>query len=134
MQINNPRSSTKYQILTFLIAAVWLANGLFCKVFNLVPRHQQIVAAILGEQHARAFTLTIGIAETAMAIWIISGIWPRLNAVAQILVIATMNTVEFILLPSLLLWGRWNAFFAFLFILLIYYKEFYLTSKLTVQP
>jgi hypothetical protein len=127
-------SKAKYQILTFLIAMVWLANGLFCKVFNLVPRHQQIVATILGEQHARAFTFMIGIAETAMAIWIISGIWPRLNAVLQILAIAIMNTLEFILVPNLLLWGHANAFFALLFILLIYYKEFYLNRKLAVQP
>ena len=122
-----------YQTLNNLIAAVWLVNGLFCKVLNLVPRHQQIVARILGEEHARSFTLLIGILETIMAAWIISRIWPRLNAVVQILVVAIMNTLEVILVPDLLLWGRFNAFFAFLFILLIYYKEFYLTRKLAVQ-
>ena len=122
-----------YQILNFLIAIVWLANGLFCKVLNLVPRHQQIVARILGEDYARAFTLSIGLAETAMAIWIFSGVWSRLNAIVQIVVIATMNTIEFFLAPDLLLWGRANAFFAFLFILLIYYKEFHLTRKSAVQ-
>lgn len=122
-----------FQILNFLIAIVWLVNGLFCKVLNLVPRHQQIVARILGEDHSRAFTLSIGLAETAMAVWIFSSIWSRLNAVVQILVIATMNTIEFILAPDLLLWGRLNALFAFLFILLIYYKEFYLTRKIAVQ-
>ena len=122
----------RYLILNYLIAAVWLVNGLFCKVLNLVPRHQQIVARILGEDHARTFTFAIGVSETMMAIWIISRIWPRLNAVVQILVIATMNTLEFILVPDLLLWGRFNALFAFLFILLIYYKEFYFTRKLAV--
>jgi hypothetical protein len=30
---------TGYQLLNYLIAAVWLVNGLFCKVLNLVPRH-----------------------------------------------------------------------------------------------
>ena len=40
---------TTHQVLHYLIAAVWLANGLFCKVLNLVPRHQQIVARILGK-------------------------------------------------------------------------------------
>ena len=123
----------KYLTLNYLIAAVWLVNGLFCKVFNLVPRHQQIVASILGEDHARVFTLMIGLAETGMAIWIISGLWPRVSAIVQILVIAAMNTLEFILVPDLLLWGRANAFFAFFFILLIYYKEFYLNKKLAVQ-
>ncbi len=39
---------TRNQILNYLIAAVWIANGLFCKVLNLVPRHQEIVARIIG--------------------------------------------------------------------------------------
>jgi hypothetical protein len=124
----------KYQILTYLIATVWLINGLVCKGLNLVPRHQEIVARILGDDHARALTLLIGLAETAMAIWIVSGIPARINAISQILVIATMNTLEFFLVPDLLLWGRANAFYAFLFILLIYYKEFHLHKQLVLQP
>jgi len=118
-----------YRTINFLIAAVWLANGLFCKVLNLVPRHRQIVGAILGQHHAGFFTVTIGTAEIFMTAWILSGIKPRLNAVTQIIIIAIMNTVEFILVPGLLLWGRFNAFFAFLFILVIYYNEFILNKR-----
>ena len=97
----------------------------------MVPRHQQIVAQILGTSHARLFTVLIGMAEIIMAIWILSGIWPRLNAITQIVVIATMNTLEFLLVPNLLLWGRANAFFAFIFILIIYYNGFRLNKKFT---
>ncbi len=32
-----------HNFLSILIAAVWLVNGLVCKVLNLVPRHEQIV-------------------------------------------------------------------------------------------
>ncbi|HTL80448.1 MAG TPA: DoxX-like family protein [Bacteroidia bacterium] len=117
------------QILTILISLVWLVNGLVCKMLNLVPRHRAIVGRILGMQHAVLFTFTIGIAEVLMSIWIISGILARLNAITQMLVIATMNIIEFILAPDLLLWGRWNAFFAFLFILLIGYNEFVLRKR-----
>lgn len=113
------------RVLNFLIAAVWLVNGLVCKVLNLVPRHQQIVARIIGGTHAGVLTRLIGAAEIAMGIWILSGIKPRLNAITQAVVIATMNTLEFLLAPDLLLWGRFNALFAFLFILLILYNEFY---------
>ena len=120
---------TTHKLINYLIAAVWIANGLFCKVLNLVPRHQQIVARILGNDHSRLFTLLIGLSETLMAIWIISGIRTRLNAVTQIIVIATMNSLEFFLVPDLLLWGRFNALFAFLFILLIFYNEFSLNKK-----
>jgi len=123
----------KHQILNFLIAAVWLINGLFLKVLNLVPRHQQIVARISGYDDARFLTLTIGILETAMAVWILNKIFSRLNAVVQISVVVFMNTLEFILVPELLLWGKFNAFFALLFTLLIFYNEFYLNWKLFLK-
>ena len=118
-----------HTLLTYCIAMVWMANGLFCKVLNLVPRHEQIVARILGEAYARPLTLAIGLAEIGMAIWILSRIKPRLNAVTQMAVVATMNTLEFFTVPDLLLWGKLNAFFAFLFVLLIYYHEFHLNKK-----
>ena len=120
---------TIHKILTYFIATVWVANGLFCKVLNLVPRHQEIVARILGNEHSRLMTILIGLSETLMTVWILSGIKTRLNAATQILVIATMNTLEFILVPDLLLWGKANSIFAFLFILLIYYNEFRLNKK-----
>jgi uncharacterized protein YqjF (DUF2071 family) len=119
----------KRKILNYLIAGVWIANGLFCKVLNLVPRHQEIVARILGTAHAEVFTRAIGFAEIAMAVWILSGFKSKLNAITQVLVIGTMNSVEFIMAPDLLLWGRFNALFAFLFILVILYSEFYLSLK-----
>jgi hypothetical protein len=117
------------KLLNYCIAAVWLANGLFCKVLNLVPRHQQIVARILGEQYSAMLTKAIGVAEIAMAAWIVTGIWPRLNAITQIAIIAIMNVLEFILVPDLLLWGRLNILFACLFILVIWYNTFYLRLK-----
>jgi hypothetical protein len=117
--------------LTYFIALVWLINGLFCKVLDLVPRHQEIVGRILGPSHARSVSVLIGLAETAMAVWILSGIYKRLNAVLQITVIASMNTLELFIAPDLLLWGKANAFFAFLFLLLIYYHQFHLNRKTT---
>jgi hypothetical protein len=113
-------------LLNYFIAAVWLANGLFCMVLDLVPRHRAIVARILGPVHAMAITKAIGFAEIGMTIWILSGFQSRLNAIIQILVVATMNILEFALAPDLLLWGRANAIIAALFILLIYVKEFML--------
>jgi hypothetical protein len=117
------------KLLNYCIAAVWLANGLFCKVLNLVPRHQQIVARILGEQYSAVLTKAIGFAEISMAVWIVAGIWHRLNAITQIVVIAIMNVLEFILVPDLLLWGRLNLLFAAMFILVIWYNAFYLKLK-----
>jgi len=120
---------TGHKLLNYFIATVWIVNGLFCKVLNLVPRHQKIVGQILGDYYSRPLTILIGLSEMGMAIWILSGLWIRLNAVTQILVIATMNILEFVLVPDLLMLGKANSIFAFLFILLIYYNEFHLNKK-----
>jgi len=120
----------KHQILNCFIASVWLINGLFCKVLHLVPRHQEIVAGIIGYDHAKLLTVLIGISEIEMAVWILVGAYSKLNALAQILIIACMNAMEFVLVPDLLLWGKANAFFALLFIILIFYNEFHLNRKL----
>ena len=118
-------------VLHYLIALVWLINGLVCKVLNFVPRHQEIVARILGAEYSFVFTKMIGIAEIVMVIWILSGFLRKLNVVTQMAVIATMNVLEFLLAPDLLLWGRFNIVFAFMFVGLIYYHGFVLTKKTT---
>lgn len=64
-----------------------------------------------------------------MAVWILSAYKTRLNGIAQIAVVATMNTLEFILVPDLLLWGKLNSLFAFIFISVVYYNELYLNKK-----
>ncbi|MEV4881547.1 DoxX-like family protein [Chitinophaga ginsengisegetis] len=106
------------------IALVWMINGVFCKVLNYVPRHQLIVARILGETHAALLTRTIGILEAGMAIWILSRIKSRWCALAQILLVAAMNVIEFIAAPDLLLFGRINIIIAAVFIFIIYRNEF----------
>lgn len=116
-------------VLHYLIALVWLINGLVCKVLNFVPRHQEIVARILGAEYAFVLTKMIGIAEIVMVIWILSGFLRKLNVITQMAVIATMNVLEFLLAPDLLLWGRFNIVFAFLFVGLIYYRGFVLGDR-----
>jgi hypothetical protein len=124
-----------HKTITFFIAVVWLINGLFCKVLNVVPRHEEIVQRVLSLDRSSAYFITtlIGFSEILMAIWIISRIRPRLNAIAQIIIVATMNALEFILVPDLLLWGKFNSIFAFLFMVVIYYNEFYLNKKTSKQ-
>lgn len=112
-----------YTVVKYGISAVWLINGLFCKILCFVPRHRQIVAEILGHLNASCFTVLIGIAEVLMFTWIISGIRSRLNAIVQVIVIMSMNILELILAPGMLLWGRMNSVFALLFCALILYNE-----------
>lgn len=115
--------------VTLCIAGVWVANGLFCKVLNLVPRHAEIVARIIGEDYSGPLTVLIGCSEIVMAIWILSGFKSRINALMQIVVVGTMNILEFMLASDLLLWGKLNALFAFMFVLVVYFNEFYLNKK-----
>jgi len=120
----------KYNLINWLIALIWFINGLICKVLNFVPRHEAIVANILGESFSRPLTILIGLAELLMAIWIVSGIKPKWNAITQITVIGTMNILEFFLALDLLLWGRLNLYFALGLMLGIYLNEFVIRRKL----
>ncbi len=117
-----------HKILTYLIAAVWLINGLFAKVLNFVPRHEEIVSRILGDSYSHIFIKAIGIAEIFMVIWILSRIKSRLNAATQIIIIAAMNIIEFVFARDLLLFGRANIVIALIFIAVIYYNEFVLNK------
>lgn len=112
--------------LTAFIASVWAFSGLFCKALNWIPRHQQIVSRILGEQHAVLWTKTIGVAEVCFAVWVLSGIKSEFCAVLQILLVLTMSIIEIVVVPDLLLFGRANSLFAMLFVGLVYYNEFVL--------
>ena len=125
----------KHKLITFLIALVWIVNGFICKLLGLVSRHEEIVERISSFDRSSAYfaTLGIGFLEILMAIWILSNYKARLNAIIQIIIIALMNILEFILAPDLLLWGKLNSVFAFLFIVLIYYNEFHLNDKKTYQ-
>ncbi len=107
-----------------VFALVWGINGLVCKVLDLVPRHREIVGRILGEDHALVLTRAIGLSEILMAAWILS-LWKwRWSATAQIIVVLTMNIIEFLLAPDLLLFGRWNAFVALAYVAVVVYAGF----------
>jgi hypothetical protein len=105
--------------LNTAISLVWLINGLFCKLLGLVPRHEQIVARILGEAHAGVFTKVIGVLEVLIAVWVFTRKNFRQAAILQAIVIASMNLIEFFVVPDLLLYGRMNIVFAGALILLV---------------
>ena len=106
------------------IALVWLVNGLYCKVLNGVPRHRSIVGRILGDEHASLLTTAIGILEIGMCVWILSGIWHRLCAWMQAVVVLAMNAIEYTLARDLLLFGRLNLVLAICFVSIILFAEY----------
>jgi hypothetical protein len=83
------------------VAAVWLYEGLWCKVLGR-ERHQiQVVEAVprLGPLVGRSFLLALGLAETAIAAWVISGVTPGLCAIVQTVLLVALNA-------NGLLWAR----------------------------
>ncbi len=74
-------------------------------------------------------TRAIGVSEILMAAWIVSRIKPKMCAALQIIIIATMNTIEFILAPDLLLFGKINSLVAVFFISVIFLNEFVLGKE-----
>jgi len=120
-----------YTFLTFFIGLVWLVNGLICKILNMVPRHQEIVGSILGNQYTSLITILIGVGEIILGVLIIVRFKPKLLAITQFLLVATMNIIEYLVAPNLLLWGKLNSLFAIGFIFLVYYHEFILRRSLS---
>ncbi len=110
-----------YQLaIGIFIASVWLINGLLCKILGLTPRHEEIVARILGSEFAHPLTLIIGGAEIFMGLWILSNYRKKLTTYTQIILVTIMNILEFILAPDLLLWGYWNILWAMLFCIIVW--------------
>lgn len=76
-----------------VMAAVWLYNGLWLKLIAHDPEHVAIVTSVVGPQHAMTLLMTIGAAETLLAIGIASGIaYKAVNSI-QLGALVAMNAV-----------------------------------------
>lgn len=75
------------------VAGVWLYHGLWCKLLGGCPEQIDVVAAVPGLRGSRAKTvlLAIGVLETALAVWVVSGRSPRAAAAAGTALVAGMN-------------------------------------------
>ncbi len=76
------------------VSLVWFSFGLGFKLLRLVPRHEQIVARILGARVAPVLTRCIGVGEIGVAVWMFSGLYAPWCALFQTAVVITMNTIE----------------------------------------
>jgi hypothetical protein len=79
------------------VAGVWLYHGLWCKLLGRCPEQAKIVAELPGLRggQAKALLLALGLAETALAGWVISGARPRLAAATGTTLVLTMNAGGF---------------------------------------
>jgi uncharacterized membrane protein YphA (DoxX/SURF4 family) len=80
-------------IIRASIAAVWLYEGLWCKILGRMPSQAAVVAAVprLGAQFGPAFLKAVGVVEVAIAVWVMLGIAPGLCAIVQTAFLVVLN-------------------------------------------
>jgi hypothetical protein len=83
------------------IAAVWLYEGLWCKLLGRAPSQVEVVSAVprFGALFGAPFLKALGVVEVALAVWAISGVAPALCAITQTAVLIVLNV-------NGLLWAR----------------------------
>ena len=83
------------------VAAVWLYEGLWCKLLDRVPSQVQVVTAVprLGPRFGLPFLKGLGLAEAALAMWVMAGIAPGTCAIVQTSLLVVLNA-------NGLLWAR----------------------------
>jgi uncharacterized membrane protein YphA (DoxX/SURF4 family) len=80
-------------LLRLAVAAVWLYEGLWCKLLGGVPHQAEIVAShpLFGKRLATIFLQTLAWVEIAIAVWVMSGRYAGLAALTQTLLLVVMN-------------------------------------------
>lgn len=75
------------------VAAVWIYEGLWCKILGRAPNELRIVQAVpnYGARFGKPFLLTLGWVELALGLWVLSGIAPGLCALAQTVLLVGLN-------------------------------------------
>ncbi len=76
-----------------VVAAVWLYEGLWCKLLQGEPRQFEVVSAVprYGPAIGMKFLKVLGVVEVMVALWVVSGITPWACAVFQTVLLASLN-------------------------------------------
>jgi hypothetical protein len=88
-------------LIRVAVGAVWLYEGLWCKILGRERHQAEVVEAVpkLGPLVGRPFLVVLGATETALAIWVVSGVAPVPCVIAQTALLVTLNA-------NGLLWAR----------------------------
>ena len=75
------------------VAAVWLYEGLWCKVLGRLPNQKAVVEAVpyLGPVRAEVFLRALGVVECGLGLWALSGWAPAWAALVQTGLLVAMN-------------------------------------------
>ena len=80
-------------LIRLAVAAVWLYEGLWCKLLGREPNQLRIVSAapLPASLGGAWFLRLLGAAEVSLAIWAASGVAPFPCAIAQTLLLVALN-------------------------------------------
>jgi len=81
-------------LLQFAVAAVWLYEGLWCKVLGGMRHEFEVVEAVpfLTPRLATLFLRALGVVECALALWVLAGWQPWWAALAQTMLLVALNS------------------------------------------
>jgi hypothetical protein len=84
---------TPFWLVRASVAAVWLYEGLWCKLLGHEKRQFEVVAAVprYGRRFGVLFLKVLGAGEVAIAAWVLSGAHPIACATAQTLLLVALN-------------------------------------------
>lgn len=82
-----------YWLIRIAVAGVWLYEGLWCKLLRGEPRELEVVKAVprYGPRYGVPFLMTLGVVEVMLGTWVLSGWQPFLCALAQTVLLVTLN-------------------------------------------
>jgi hypothetical protein len=80
-------------LIHIAVAAVWIYEGLWCKLLRGQPHEFKVVEAVpwFGPRIGARFLMALGAVEVALAVWVLSRISPTLCAMAQTVLLVTLN-------------------------------------------
>ncbi|MFZ1100076.1 MAG: DoxX-like family protein [Steroidobacteraceae bacterium] len=92
---------TPFWLIRAAVAAVWLYEGLWCKLLRGQPHELRVVQAVprFGAAGGAVFLQVLGVAEVVVAAWVLSAAAPLACAEVQTLLLVALNAGG-------LLWAR----------------------------
>jgi len=75
------------------VAAVWLYEGLWCKILGRMPSEVEVVSAVprLGPLFGKPFLKVLGVVEVSLAVWVMLGAAPGMCAIVQTVLLVVLN-------------------------------------------
>jgi uncharacterized membrane protein YphA (DoxX/SURF4 family) len=88
-----PELMPPYWLIRAAVAAVWLYEGLWCKLLRGEPRELEVVKAVprFGPRFGVPFLMALGVVEVGLGLWVLSGVAPFLCALAQTVLLVSLN-------------------------------------------